>query len=337
MATILSDVVFRDELRDYINVESAEKTAFLDSGIFVNNDDLNQLLAGPSNTFTIPWWVDLDASIESNYSNDVYTDVATPLSVATSSMQARAAYLNEGWAAMNLVKNIAKQDPLEFVGNRLIAYWRKVLQRRAIATMVGVYNANVAQDDSDMVHAATAGITAGDIIRARGTMGDYGMGEGSVTAMHSAVHTALSILNQIDYTPIADQRPQFGRYQGSTVIVDDGLPVIGATGSERYLTIIANPGAVGYAERQPPGEDGLEYNREPARGNGGGVETLWGRRDFIVHPFGYGFTSDTITGNGTETRPASASWADLVLADNWERKLDRKQVPIAFVTSTVAG
>lgn len=337
MPTILSDVVFRDELRDYINVNAAEGTAFLDSGIFVNNADLNALLSGPSNTFTIPWWVDLDASIESNYSNDVYTDVATPLSVATSSMQARAAYLNEGWAAMNLVKNITNQDPLEFVGNRLVAYWRKALQRRALATLVGVYNDNVASNGGDMVHAATGSITAGDIIRARGTMGDYGMGEGAIVAMHSAVHTSLSILNLIDYTPIADQRPQFGRYQGMTVVVDDGLPVIGASGSERYVSVIANPGAIGYAERQPPGEEGLEYDREPARGNGGGAETLWSRRDFIVHPFGYSFTSATITGNGTETRPASASWADLRLATNWERKLDRKQVPIAFVTSTVAA
>ena len=337
MATILSDVVFRDELRDYINVDAAENTAFLDSGIFVNNDDLNQLLAGPSNTFTIPWWVDLDASIESNYSNDVYTDIATPLSVATSSMQARAAYLNEGWAAMNLVKNITNQDPLEFVGNRLVAYWRKALQRRALATLVGVYNDNVASNGGDMVHAATGSITAGDIIRARGTMGDYGMGEGAIVAMHSAVHTSLSILNLIDYTPIADQRPQFGRYQGLTVVVDDGLPVVGSGDTARYVTVIANPGAIGYAERQPPGEEGLEYDREPARGNGGGAETLWSRRDFIVHPFGYSFTSATITGNGTETRPASASWADLRLATNWERKLDRKQVPIAFVTSTVAA
>lgn len=337
MATILSDVVFRDELRDYINVDAAEGTAFLDSGIFTNNDDLNALLAGPSNTFTIPWWVDLDASIESNYSNDVYTDIATPLSVATSTMQARAAYLNEGWAAMNLVKNITNQDPLEFVGNRLIAYWRKALQRRAIATLVGVYNDNVASNDGDMVHAATAGVTAADIIRARATMGDYGMGQGAIVAMHSAVFADLSVANLIDFTPIADQVPEFGRYQGMSVVVDDGLPVVGDVGSERYVSIIANPGAVGYAQSQPEGEDGLEHEREPARGNGGGAETLWSRRDFIVHPFGYGFTSTTITGNGTETRPASASWADLRLATNWERKLDRKQVPIAFVTSTVAG
>lgn len=336
MPTILSDVVFRDELRDAISVNVAEGTAFLDSGIFVNNADLDALLAGPSNTFTIPWWNDLDATIEPNYSNDVYTDVATPLSVAQSSMQARAAYLNEGWNAMNLVKNITKKDPLEHVRDRLLSYWRKELQRRAIATAVGLFNDNVAANGSDMVVAATAKLTAGDIIKARATMGDVGMGDGAVIAMHSAVHADLSIANLIDFSPVADQRPEFGRYQNMTVVVDDGLPVVGATGSERYVSVIARPGAIGYAEAVPPGEEGLEYDREPARGNGGGAETLWSRRNFIVHPFGYSFLSATITGNGTETRPASASWADLRLATNWERKLSRKQVPIAFLTSTVA-
>lgn len=51
---------------------------------------MSTLLAGPSNTFTIPWWVDLDASIEPNYSNDVYTDIAVPLSVTSASMLARS-------------------------------------------------------------------------------------------------------------------------------------------------------------------------------------------------------------------------------------------------------
>ena len=162
------------------------------------------------------------------------------------------------------------------------------------------------------------------------------LGAAGILTVALGFASQTSASNLISFQPIADQTPEFGRYQNMTVVIDDGLPVVGATGSERYVSVIANPGAIGYAERQPPGEEGLEYDREPARGNGGGAETLWSRRDFIVHPFGYSFTSDTITGNGTETRPASASWADLVLADNWERKLDRKQVPIAFVTSTVA-
>ena len=330
MPTILSDVVFRDELRDYITVNSVERTAFFQSGILTTNSDMTQLLASPSNTFTIPWWVDLDASIESNYSNDVYTDIAVPLSVTSASMQARAAYLNEGWNCMNLVKNITNQDPLEFVAGRLISYWQRVAQRRTIATAVGIYNDNIASNGGDMVVDAGGIINPTAVIRAKGSMGDYSgqLGGLSVIAMHSAVHTELSIQNQI---------PEFGRFQGMRVVLDDGLPVIGTGASAKYLSIIFGPGAIGFAEETPPGEDGLEYDRAPDRGNGGGTETLWTRRNFVVHPLGFSFDSVTITGTPTTTRPISANWSDLALATNWSRKFDRKQVPMAFITSLVTA
>ena len=337
MPTILSDVVFRDELRDYMQVNTAERTAFFESGILTNNNDMSTLLASPTNTFTIPWWVDLDASIESNYSNDVYTDIAVPLSVTSASMQARAAYLNEGWNAMSLVKNITKQDPLEFVANRLTSYWQRVAQRRAIATVIGVYNDNVASNGGDMVVDAGGTISAASIIRAKATMGDYTgqLGGLSVIVMHSAVHTELQILNLIDFTPLADQIPEFGRFQGMRVVVDDSMPVIGTGADAKYLSVIFGPGALGYAEQQP--DNDIRYVEEEERGNGGGAETLWTRRNFVIHPLGYSFLSATITGTPTTTRPVSANWSDLALATNWERKFSRKQVPLAFVTSTVAA
>lgn len=343
MPTVLSDVVFRDELRDYMQVNTAEKTAFFQSGILTNNSDMTTLLASPSNTFTIPWWVDLDASIEPNYSNDVYTDIAVPLSITSASMQARAAYLNEGWNCMSLVKNITKQDPLEFVAGRLTSYWQRQAQRRAIATLVGIYNDNVASNGGDMVVDAGGTINAAAIIRAKATMGDYspqiitpnGTKALSVIVMHSDVHTELSILNLIDFTPIADQVPEFGRFQSMIVVLDDSMPVIGTGADAKYLSVITAPGAFGYAEEQD--EEDMEYDREPARGNGGGAETLWTRRNFVIHPLGYSFLSATITGTPTTTRPVSANWSDLALATNWERKFNRKQVPLAFVTSTVSA
>jgi hypothetical protein len=335
MPTILSDVVFRDELRDYMVRNTVERTAFFRSGILTNNSEMSSLLAAPTNTFTIPWWVDLDASIESNYSNDVYTDVATPLSITSAEMSARSAYLNEGWNCMNLVKNITKQDPLEYVAGRLTSYWERVAQRRAIATAVGIYNDNVAGNGGDMVIDAGGPMTAEAIIRAKAGMGDYSgqLGGLRAIAMHSVVHTQLALLNLIDYTPIADQIPEFGRYQGMEVVVDDGMPVIAGT-PNKYLSVIFGPGALGYAEQQ--GEEDIEYDREPARGNGGGAETLWTRRNFVIHPLGYSFTSATITGTPGTSRPVSANWADLALPANWTRKANRKTVPLAFITSTAA-
>ncbi|WP_312272237.1 hypothetical protein [Pseudomonas sp.] len=337
--TILSDVVFQAELRDYMAVPVVEQTAFFQSGVLLRNNDMNALLASPTNEFIIPFWLDLDSSIEPNYSNDVFTDVATPLAITSSTQRARAAYLNEGWATMELVKNITNQDPLDYVAGRLTSYWQRQAQRRVMATAIGLYNDNVASNNSDMVINANGVISAEAIIRAKATMGDYTANGLGVIAMHSAVFTQLSILNLIDFTPLGDQVPLNGRYQGMTVVVDDGMPSFaGATdGAPReYLSIVFKPGAIGYAEEQPAGRAGLNVSWVDERGNGGGVETLWTRRDMLIHPFGYKFLSATITGNKTETRAQSASWADLALATNWERVLDRKLVPMAFIRSTAA-
>lgn len=335
MPTILTDVVFQAELRDYMAEPVLERTNLFTSGLLLRNDTMDALLASPSNEFVIPFWKALDKSIEPNYSNDVFTDIATPLAVTSSTQRARAAYLNEGWSTMQLVQNITKADPLGYVAGQMDDYWMAQGQRRVVASGIGLYNDNVAGNNSDMVVNVAGPISAEAIIRAKAQMGDNTGNSLAVIAMHSAVHLQLSILNLIDFTPIGDQTPLNGRFYGMDIIVDDGLPTFpGAnSGPTEYLSIVFKRGAIGYAENQPAGEDGLEVDRTPERGNGGGVETLWSRRDMLIHPFGYKFNSTTITGNGTETRPASASWADLALATNWERVLPRKAVPIAFIRS----
>lgn len=97
------------------------------------------------------------------------------------------------------------------------------------------------------------------------------------------------------------------------------------------VSIIFGAGAIGYGNGTP--EHALEYDRQPDRGNGGGVEVLWTRKTIILHPFGYKFTSAVITGNGTETHPMSASWSDLANVTNWTRVVPRQSVPLAFLVT----
>ena len=82
-------------------------------------------------------------------------------------------------------------------------------------------------------------------------------------------------------------------------------------------------GAFGYGVGSPMVP--VEVEREAAQGNGGGIETLWVRNTWLLHPFGFQQT-------GT---PAGESFtmAELRAATSWSRVVERKNVPIAFLST----
>ncbi|EDW9898090.1 hypothetical protein GTL58_004385 [Salmonella enterica] len=346
--TTIGDIVTGNEpvLLSYMTQDPVEKTAFFESGILTPTPYAAEIARGPSNIANIPFWKAIDTSIEPNYSNDVYQDIATPRNVQTGEMMARVAYLNEGFGQADLTVELTSQNPLQSVANRLDNFWQRQAQRRLIATALGLYNDNVAATDeyhtqNDMVIdvSATMGFDAGAFIDATQTMGDALMGStGEVLgaiAMHSFVYGQARKANLIDFIRDADNNTMFATYQGYRVVVDDSMTVVGTGNDRKFISIIFGNGAIGYGEDTPTNP--LEYEREASRGNGGGVETLWTRKTWLFHPLGYSFTSAVITGNGSETIARSASWQDLANATNWNRVVERKHVPIAFLVTGVGA
>jgi hypothetical protein len=335
--TTIGDIVTGNipVLASYQTQEPVEKTAFFQSGVLASTDQMGEIANGPSNIGNVPFWKPIDASVEPNYSNDVYEDVAVPRKVDTGEMTARVAYLNEGFGQADLTIELTTKNPLESVAARLDNFWQRQAQRRLIATAVGIYNDNVGATDAyhtqnDMVVTAAGGWDAGAYIDATATMGDALNGLGTV-AMHTFVYNQLRKQNLIDFVPDSDQKTVIPFYQGSRVVFEDGMPVFGSDANRQFLSIVFGAGAIGYGNGTP--HTPLEYERVAARANGGGVETLWTRKTWLLHPFGYTFTSAVVTGNKTETTPRSASWADLADATNWNRIMDRKQVPLAFLVT----
>ncbi|EHQ3257632.1 hypothetical protein QO517_004386 [Salmonella enterica] len=346
--TTIGDIVTGNEpvLLSYMTQDPVEKTAFFESGIITPTPYAAAIANGSSHLANIPFWKAIDTSIEPNYSNDVYQDIATPRNVQTGEMMARVAYLNEGFGQADLTVELTSQNPLQSVANRLDNFWQRQAQRRLIATALGLYNDNVAATDeyhtqNDMVIdvSATLGFDAGAFIDATQTMGDALMGStGEVLgaiAMHSFVYGQARKANLIDFIRDADNNTMFATYQGYRVVVDDSMTVVGTGNDRKFISIIFGNGAIGYGEGTPTNP--LEYEREASRGNGGGVETLWSRKTWLLHPLGYSFTSAVITGNGSETIARSASWQDLANATNWDRVVERKHVPIAFLVTGVGA
>lgn len=335
--TTLSDVFVPETFASYQIEDPIIKSELLTSGIMVTNGDMNDLANNSGYITTMPFWNQIDSSIEPNYSNDVYTDIAEPQKVTAAEQIARISDLNEGFSSADLVTPLSGKDPLKYVAAHVDGYWREQAQRRLIAITIGLYNDNVATNGGDMVvDLSSANATVADsnrfnatsIINASLTMGDS-MRKITGMAVHSVVFGKMLKDDLIVYEKDSEGKMTIPTYLGKTVVVDDGMPIIGGDGvtvAFKYLTVLYGRGAIGYGAGTPKVPS--EFEREPARGNGGGFETLWIRKRWVMHPMGYKFESATITGPGL-----SPTWADLKLATNWTRVLNRKNVPLAFLVT----
>ncbi|MDQ7776293.1 major capsid protein [Paracoccus aminovorans] len=313
-------------VQSYMDTDPVTKTPFFESGLIVTNPIISELAQSATGIVDLPFWLPIDASVEPNYSNDVYEDIAVPRKIGTGSMKARNCHLNEGFGSMDFVTDLTGKDPLARVASRLDLYWRQEAELRIVATLRGILNDAIAAS-TGMVHQATnaEGITFNGLIDAQMTMGDAFGGIGGYV-MNSAAFGVLvkEKLAQANFD--AERNLLVRTLNGLPVIVNDtamtlnGSPVVALIGQGAFAYGMGNP-------KVP-----LAYEREEARGNGGGAETLWTRRNMIVHPIGFSFTSTSITGNGTETVARGAGWTDLANAANWQLVANRKQVPIAFLT-----
>ena len=330
--TELSDIFVPQVFLSYQVNDSVEKTAFVDSGVVALNPILDQRANTGGLLTTVPFWNDLDASIEPNYSNTTYNDIASPQKINAGEQVARISYLNEGFSASDLVRELAGSDPMQRIANRIDNYWNRQFQRRILAIAIGIYNDNVVANGGDMVVDVSSTVpgtitaanrfTAAGFVDAVYTMGDAAPGTGAV-AMHSVIYKKLIKDDLIEFRADSEGRMTIPTYMQMTIIIDDGMPTFGVGVDRKYLCIVFGSSVIGYGRGAP--KVPTEMQRYPERANGGGVEVLWSRRTWLIHPAGYKFLSTTITAPGL-----SPTWADLQLATNWERVLPRKKVPMAF-------
>jgi hypothetical protein len=315
------------------SIDSPEKTAFFTSGVAVTNQALLDAFSGGGSTVDLPFWNDLDDSAEPNYGTDNPSDVAVPDNVASDKMVARVCDLNKWYSAANLVVDLSGSDPMQHIKNRFGTWWTRQWQKRIIALTKGLYNANVAQNSADMVVdvslAAGLSATSANLIGGTAfTNALYTLGDAadkiSAIAVHSVVEANMVKNDMIQYFKPSANEPAVGVFMGKRVIVDDGMPVVaGGTNGFIYTSVLFGSGAIGYADGVPT-ELPHDYLNEPLKGNGAGVQSIGERKRWIVHPFGYRFTSNTITGTNVTN-------ANLTVAANWTRVVNRKLVPLTFL------
>ncbi|NKX43599.1 major capsid protein [Roseicyclus persicicus] len=323
----LADVIVPTVFTDYVVQNTMETSALVQAGIVARNAAMEQQLQAGADSFAVPFWNDI-ADDEANITNDNPASTATPRKIGTGKQVVRKSFLHNSWSAMNLASELAGANALQRIQDRAAAYWTRQLQRRLISSLNGILADNVANDSGDMVvdisgeTGAAAVFSASAVIDAAATMGDQ-MGAVSGIAMHSDVYT-LALKNDMIETIPDSQGGMIRTFRGMAVIVDDLLPV----SSGDYTTVLFGPGAVGWGLTAPRIAQGTEVENLPGAGNGGGQQILHSRINMAMHPAGFQWLEGSVAGE-------SPTIAELALAANWNRVVERKAVGLAFLIARV--
>ena len=330
--TRLTDVIIPEVYLTYQAVNDPILSAFFESGVIVNNPLLNSLATGGGETFNIPFWKDLDSTVEANLSSSDPAVVATAQKITTGKQIARTALLNQWYSNADIASELAGSSANQQVRNRFGTYWLRQWQTKLIAATNGVLADNVANDAGDMVNDVAVEIIGSQTAltrfsRANFTTAVFTMGDAAqaltAIAVHSFIYKQMVDLDDIDFIPDSNGKLTIPTYMGLRVIVDDGLTVTaGTTSGFKYTSVIFGAGAFGYGNGTP--EVPAEVKREALQGNGGGVELIGERKTWVLHPFGFqSLTTPAAEGGFTNTELATAAV--------WDRVVDRKSVPMAYL------
>lgn len=329
MASVrLSDIIDVTVFNDLPPVNDPMVTRLFASGVIARNPLLDTLANSPGSVAELPFWNDLDPSDEPNQSSDDPESAATPNKINQGKQVGYKAHLNNGWSETDLAGELVMGGrAMNRIRGRVDTYWNRQWQKRLIAAALGVLADNEANDSEDMLYSTTSDpFTKSGFIKAAGTMGDL---RDDITAMavHSSVRDQMDFNDQIDYIRDSEGNLVGEAYAGKMLIVDDGLPAIPSGESDiDYVSILFGAGAFGYGEGEPVMP--TEVDRKAEKGDGGGVEILWSRRTWLLHPFGFAASAPD---GQSHTR------SELEAAATWDRVVKRKNVPLAFLRTRNDG
>lgn len=350
----LTEIYAQDVIDTAIVDESIRKSAVWDSGLVSIDPELSAMVAmGGGRKINRIGWNDLaDPLLTGNaaqatthnpgYPDDSGTDLI-PNSNSTYMYDAVKTITAHSMGERDIIKACSYvEDPLSALKDRVSAYWARYFDMYATSILSGVLADNIASDSGDMLYGdGTEAIDEYSILNGFATLGDAAEVGTGVIICHSKVAFALRKLQLIDDIPSAtNPAVTFAYFQGVRVLVSDNVPVMSGT----CVSILAQPGVIDFgssANNIVPSE----LYRDPLIGVGGGESQLITRQQFAMHPAGCSWEDDTVTGSvasgsipGLDT--TTKLWpcpADMALAANWERKLARKKLKIAYIWTSETG
>ena len=336
LANIYEPVTFAQ----YTQEAQTRTNRFINSGIAISDPVLDAQVKTGGVLGDLPHYNPLTVD-EPNYPSDDPSDMAGLSNISSVTEHWRMAERNKAYSTMDLARDLGLADPVGAITSRIGHYWRADDEKRVINSLRGIMADNIANDMGDMVvdvavatntDVADANRISGDrLIEALQTLGDH-KDMLTILAIHSQVHARLQKQQLISYHRDVDANIQFETYLGKRLLICDDLPnpTNATTTKVEYISILFAPGSVSYAF--PRLSVPFETDRKPLAGGGGGQDILVTRMSNVWHINGFSFNKATPTLTGG-TINKFADYGDLQLANNWDRIIQRKNVPFAFIVT----
>jgi hypothetical protein len=312
--TSISDIVFNTEFLEYFLQRTTEVSRFFKSGIARTDAEINrrcQAAGFGGKTVNMPFWNDLSGDDEILTEGDVTVgNLSASQDVAVILRRVKA------WGMNDLAVDLAGDDPMRQLADLLVDYWDRRDQKILFSVLSGAFADNVANDSSDLVldisgEAGNAALLSkSTLLVAAQLLGDA-KDRLTAIAMNSAAETVLSNIETSTLYRPSETPGQLARYNGRSVIVDDGCGYDASTGkAEIYLF---GEGAVAYnavPERVP-----CEAERQGTKNR----DVIVSRSAKIMHLRGVKWTDNTCVG-------PSPTNAELAAAANWDRVYEKKAI-----------
>lgn len=320
MATVITKISDIGDMKEvfgkYMIEETTKYAKLISSGIATPDPKIAALINEGGKTINLPSW---DGDLTSDEDEVLLDGGAMPVSKITAFNDVAVKHLRgRGFGATDLSAFFAGDDPMGAILECVGKYWARNMQRCLLSTLDGVF-ANTELAATNVHDNGTGVISYETLTAAMYLLGDHYESLTTI-AMHSAVMNKLAQLRLLEtYPNPVDRTPFYTSLLGKQVIVDDSLV---ADENGKYPIYLFGAGSVAYNEAT-----GI-INAETDRDKQAGVDYLFTRRAFTMHPRGVKWI-----GTPAGETPTNA---ELAVGTNWELVGKPKNIRIALLKTKIA-
>ena len=326
--TKLSDIIVPTIFTTAVEGAVFDQSIFRQTGVIVQKPAFDTIAKTAGLYATLPFWAPIPWA-EANSSTDDNTILATARKVNQSAMTFRLFQRNVSFSAMDIL-NEATGDPTVYAVNSFARLWALEEEYLLIEMIKGLLLRNIASDGSDMyktvsrttgVVDATNQLTPATLASLLGTFGDSSNIVDTIV-MHGDVYNGLRARDANLFVPSSLTGFKIETYCGYKVVVSDHCTKdVTVPAYPVYSSYLVGPGMFAAGV----GASSTAVERSEAAGNGSGLETVYSRRNFILHPQGHAVAATAPANGVTFTN------SELATATHWSRVMDRKSVPLAII------